>query len=209
MPLPAIDIATLLDDEEENLRPEQINVTHVSIMDLLGDPGNPLYAKPHSMAEHLIAMTGAEPTVGDLPSRGHCRDMMQPPVCMRRRQSRLPKDSAEPQHESSGWGPCRADLPADTHPDPPLLHVSQSCTMTLTPRGSIHPSSRSEGREFMQPRGDIRTSIVPRDFRMLPADVREVVDQYFHWEDLERRVDRAKEEDMSTDTEAADTVRQL
>ena len=46
MPMPAIDLATLLDDKEENLKSEQMNVTHVSVMELLGDPSNPLYAKP-------------------------------------------------------------------------------------------------------------------------------------------------------------------
>ena len=61
----------------------------------------------------------------------------------------------------------------------------------------------------MQPRGDIRTSIVPRNFCVLPADVREVVDQYFHREELERRVDLDEEESMSTNTEAAKTVRWL
>ena len=65
------------------------------------------------------------------------------------------------------------------------------------------------GQGFMQPRGDIRTSIVPRNFCVLPADVREVVDQYFHREELERRVDLDEEESMSTDTEATETVRQL
>ena len=28
-----------------------MNVSHVSVMDLLRDPGNPLYAEPHSMAD--------------------------------------------------------------------------------------------------------------------------------------------------------------
>ena len=45
------------------------------------------------------------------------------------------------------------------------------------------------GQGFLQPQGDIRTSIVPRDFRVLPADVQEVVDQYVHREQLERRAD--------------------
>ena len=44
MPLPAIDVTALLLDEEENLKLEQINATHIGILDLLGDPGNPLYA---------------------------------------------------------------------------------------------------------------------------------------------------------------------
>ena len=54
--MPPVDLAALLDDEEENLKLRQINMTHVSIMDLLGDPGNPLYAELHSMAEHYDAM---------------------------------------------------------------------------------------------------------------------------------------------------------
>ena len=44
-PMPSMDLVTLLDDEEENLKLRQINVMHVSIMDLLGDPGNPLYTE--------------------------------------------------------------------------------------------------------------------------------------------------------------------
>ena len=74
MPLPAIDLAALLTDKEENLKPEQMNVSHVSVMDLLGDPGNPLYAEPHSMAEHFNAMTAGAHAIGELPSRTCCRD---------------------------------------------------------------------------------------------------------------------------------------
>ena len=70
-----MDIAALLDDEEENLKLRQINVTHVSIMDLFGDPGNPLYAEPHSMAEHYDAMLVGARALGNLPECTHCRDL--------------------------------------------------------------------------------------------------------------------------------------
>ena len=50
---------------------------------------------------------------------------------------------------------------------------------------------------------------MPRDFHVLPTDVREVVYQYFHREELERRVDLDEEEYMSTNTEAAETVQRL
>ena len=73
MLLPAIDLATLLKDEEENLKLKQINVMHVSVMELLGDPGNPLYAEPHSMAEHFNAMMTGAHAIGDLPGRTHRR----------------------------------------------------------------------------------------------------------------------------------------
>ena len=73
-PMPAIDLAALLDDQEENLRHQQINVTHASVMDLLGDPGNPLYAEPHSMAEHFDALIAGTCAIGELPGRTRCKD---------------------------------------------------------------------------------------------------------------------------------------
>ena len=71
--MPPVDLTALLDDDEENLKLWQINVMHASIMDLLGDPGNPLYAEPHSMAEHYAMLAGAR-ALGNLPERTHCRD---------------------------------------------------------------------------------------------------------------------------------------
>ena len=69
----------------------------------------------------------------------------------------------------------------------------------------------SGGEGFLQPRGDIQQSIIPRGFRALPDDIREVVDTYFHRQELEDRVNRDVDDDqeMSTDTEAAVTVRRL
>ena len=69
-----MDLAALLDKEEENLKFWQINVTHASIMDLLGDPCNPLYTEPHSMAEHYDAMLAGARALSDLPERTRCRD---------------------------------------------------------------------------------------------------------------------------------------
>ena len=65
------------------------------------------------------------------------------------------------------------------------------------------------GQGFLQPRGDIRMSIIPRNFRILPTDMREVVDLYFHREGLEAEKNQESDVCMSTDTEAANTVRHL
>ena len=65
------------------------------------------------------------------------------------------------------------------------------------------------GQGFLQPRGDIRTSIVPRNFRILPADVREVINLYFHKEGLEAEKNQESDNCMSTNTEATNTVRRL
>ena len=52
-------------------------------------------------------------------------------------------------------------------------------------------------------------SIIPRNFRMLPDDVREVVNLYFYREGLEAQENRESDYCMSTNTEAANTVRHL
>ena len=67
----------------------------------------------------------------------------------------------------------------------------------------------TRGQGFLQPRGDIRMSIVPRNFRMLPDDVREVVDLYFHREGLDVQENQESDDCTSTNTEAANTVRNL
>ena len=69
----------------------------------------------------------------------------------------------------------------------------------------------SGGQGFLQPRGDIQQSIIPRGFRALPDDIWEVVDAYFHRQELEDRVNRDADNDqeMSTDTGATVTVRRL
>ena len=69
----------------------------------------------------------------------------------------------------------------------------------------------SGGQGLLQPRGDIRESIMPRGFRALPTDVREAVGTYFHREELEVEAGRHADGDqeMSTDTEAVMMVRRL
>ena len=74
MPSPAIDIDALLTDKEENLKLQQISTNHPRILDLLGDPGNLLYAEHHSMDKHFDAMMIGARSVGQLPNRGCCRD---------------------------------------------------------------------------------------------------------------------------------------
>ena len=206
MPLPAIDLATPLTDEEENLKPEQMNVMHISIMDLLGDPGNLLYTKPHSMAEHFNTMTAGARTIGDLPGQTCCRG----------------DDTSACIYEDQAKQVCQkilryldmrvmdGDLVVPTCLQTPILILPAGhfAKMYYDPEAQGQYTSHfpTGGQGFMQPRGDIRKSIVPRDFHVLPTDVWEVVNQYFHREELERRADLAEEEYMSTDMEATETV---
>ena len=209
MPLPTIDLTTLLTDEEENLKPEQMNMLHISVMDLLGDPGNPLYAEPLSMAEHFDTMTAGTCAIGELPSRTCCGD---DDVT-----TRIYEDEAKQVRQKIlrylDMRVMDGDLVVPTCLQMPTLILPTGCFAVmyynLDAQGQYVSHFPTGGQGFMQPRGDIRTSIVPRNFRVLPADVREVINQYFHREELERRVDLDEEESMSTDTEATETVRRL
>ena len=207
--MPPIDLVALLDDEEENLKLRQINVMHASIMDLLGDPGNPLYAEPHSMAEHYDAMLVGTCALSDLPECTHCRD----------------SGATARVHEDEARQVCQKILRCLDMRVMDGNLVVRTCLRMPTlifPAGHFvqlyyNPDAQgqyashfpTEGQGFLQPRGDIRTSIIPRNFRILPADVREVVDLYFHREGLEAKESQESNDCMSTDTEAANTVRCL
>ena len=170
-PMPSVDIAALLDDEEENLKFRQINVMHVSIIDLLGDPGNPLYAEPHSMAEHYDAMLVGSHALGDLPKCTHCRD----------------SSAMAKVHEDEAQQVCQkilrcldmrvmdGDLIVPTCLRMPMLILPARHFVQLyynpDAQGQYASNFPTRGQGFLKPRGDIRTSIVPRNFRILPDDV--------------------------------------
>ena len=209
VPMPPIDLAALLDNEEENLKLRQINVTHVSIMDLLGDPGNPLYTEPHSMAEHYDAMLVGACALSDLPECTRCRD----------------SGVTSGVHEDEAQQVCQkilrcldmrvmdGDLVVPTCLRTPTLILPARRFVQLyydpDAQGQYASDFPTGGQGFLQLRGDIRMSIVPRNFRILPNDVREVVNLYFHREGLEAKENEGSDDCMSTDTEAANTVRRL
>ena len=204
-----MDIATLLDNEEENLKLRQINVMHVSIMDLLGDPGNPLYAEPHSMAEHYDAMLVGTRALGDLPEHTRCRDSSA--------MARVHEDKAQQVCQKVlrclDMRVMDGDLIVPTCLRMPMLILPARCFVQLyydlDAQGQYASDFPTRGQGFLQPRGDIRRSIIPRNFRILPDDVQEVVDLYFHREGLEVQENQESDDCMSTDTEATNTVRHL
>ena len=207
--MPPVDLTAPLDEEEENLKLRQIKVMHVSIMDLLGDPGNPLYAEPHSMAKHYDAMLAGARALGDLPEQTHCRD----------------SGATARVHEDEAQQVCQkilrcldmrvmdGNLVVPTCLSMPMLILPARRFVQLyydpDAQGQYASHFPTGGQGFLQPRGDIRTSIVPRNFRILPANVRQVVDLYFHREGLEAEKNQESDDCMSTNTEAANTVRHL
>ena len=209
MPLPAIDLTALLEDEEENLKLEQINVMHISIIDLLDNPGNPLYAKPHSIAEHFNTILVGAHALGDLPGWTRCRDS---DVTTRVYDDKV-KQVCQKILRCLDMRVMDGDLIVPTCLQTPTLilparHFTQMY-YNSDAQGQYASQFPTGGQGFLQPRGDIRTSIMPRNFQVLPTNVREVVDQYFHREELERRANLDEDEYMSINTEAAQTVQRL
>ena len=177
---PTIDLDALLADEAENLKLEQISTTHPVILDLLGDPGNPLYAEPHSMAKHFDTKMLGSRSVGQLPNRGRCRD----------------REALTPVYKDEARQVCQkilrcldvrvldGDLVVLTCLRTPTLILPMGHFMQLYYNPDIQGWYASQfpsgGRGFLQPRGDICESIVPRGLRALPTNVQEGVDAFFH-----------------------------
>ena len=163
------------------------------------------------MAEHFDAMMIGAHSIGELPNQGRYRD---PEVLTH-------------VYENEAWQACQKilrcldvrvldrDLVVPTCLRTPMLILPTGHFMKLhynpDAQGHYAPQFPSGGQGFLQPRGDIQESIVPRGFRVLPVDIREAVDAYFHREELEDKAGRDADNDqeMSTNTEVAVMVRQL
>ena len=148
-----------------------MNLSHVSVMDLLGNPGNPLYAEPHSMAKHFHAMTAGTHAIGELPSRTCCRDD-NVTACIYEEEA---KQVCQKILRYLDMRVMDGDLIVPTCLQMPtlILPVGHFAVMYYDPdtqgQNASHFPTRGQG--FMQPRGDIRTSIMLRNFRVHPIDV--------------------------------------
>ena len=190
---------------------EQISTTHPGILDLLGDPGNLLYAEPHSMAKHFDAMMLGAHSVGQLPNRGCFKDP-EALACVYEDET---QQACQKILRCLDIRVLDGDLIVPTCLRTPTLILTTGRFMQLyynpDAQGQYASQFPSGGQGFLQPRGDIRESIIPRGFRALPDDIWEVVDAYFHRQELEDRAGRDADnnQEISTDMEAAMTVRQL
>ena len=161
------------------------------------------------MAEHYAAMLVGARALGNLPERTHRRDSSA--------MARVHEDEAQQVCQKIlrclDMRVMDGDLIVLTCLRTPMLILPARCFVQLyydrDAQGQCASDFPTRGQGFLQPRGDIRMSIVPRNFRILPDDVREVVDLYFHREGLEVQENWESDDCTSTDTEAANTVRHL
>ena len=147
--------------------------------------------------------------LGDLPERTHCRDSGA--------MAQVHKDEAQQVYQKIlrclDMRVMDGNLVVPTCLRMPTLILLARRFVQLyydpDAQGQYASDFPTGGQGFLQPRGDIRTSIVPRNFRILPTNVREVIDLYFHREGLEAEENQESDDCMSTDTEATNTVRHL
>ena len=212
-PIPPINIPALLHDAKENLKLEQIKGTHPGVMDLLGDPGSPLYAEQLSMTEFFDVMIVGAHHIGDMPKRGHCKDFQTA--------THVYKDEKH-QVIQKIFG-CLDMRVIDRnlvmltclHMPTLILPHKHFAELYFDPdnQGRYASKFQSGGGGFLQLWGDILSSIVPKNFRTLPTNIRQVIDSYFNREELEAYAlvgltngDQDGDQEMSTNTEAAWTV---
>ena len=164
MPLPVIDVGLLLTDKEENLKLEQIRGTHPGI------PGSPLYVEPLSMTKHFDAMI-----IGKC---GCCKDS--------KMTTRVYKEEARQACQKIlrclDMRVLDGDIMVPTCLHMPTLILPhqyfQQLYYDLDNQGCYASRFPTGGQGFLQPRGDIRTYIVPTDFRVFPTDVQEAIDAF-------------------------------
>ena len=206
-PMPSIDVTTLLNEEEENLKLRQIDMTHVSIMELLGDPGNPLYAEPHSMAEHFDAMLVGARALSNLPKHSHCKNSSA--------MARVLEDEAQQVCQKIlrclDMRVMDDDLVVPTCLEHQRLSsrpgALYSCTMTWMLRVSTPPTSLLGAEDSYSPGGTLEWLLSPGTSESFPMTFGK--SSIFHREGLEAKGNRDSDDCMSTDTEAANTARRL
>ena len=145
------------------------------------------------MAEHFDAMMIGTHSVGKLPSQGHCRD----PKALAHVYEDKARQACQKILRCLDIRVLDGDLIVPTCLQMPTLILPTGHFMQLyyNPDAQGHYALQfpSGGQGFLQLRGDIRESIIPRGFRALPADIQEAVDAYFHREELEDEVGRDAE----------------
>ena len=123
------------------------------------------------MAEHYDAMLVGTRALGDLPERTRCRDLSAT--------ARVREDGAQQVCQKIlrclDMRVMDSDLIVPTCLRMPMLILPARRFVQLyydpEAQGQYASDFPTRGQGFLQPRGDIRMSIIPRNFRILPDDV--------------------------------------
>ena len=190
------------DDEEEIRRADMFQMFKTS-MDLMGDANSALYMEPTLMVQVYDLMHAGTHDIGLLPPQSHKTKKEMSDVYKQERMELLWTILSYKDCRKVDCGivmPTCLRMTMLVLPPPECMRSYHNSHL----QGLFAHKYWENGFGFVQPRGDLRDSIVLLDFRRLPALATEVL-QTLAREDLTPRSSL----DASTDTEATTHVHRL
>ena len=168
---PRLSVDTLVCSPEENERSTQMENVYEGAMQLLGEPDGVLYAEPLSMAQHYDLMVAGSCHIGYLPqhsARKTAEDvaalfLWERGKLLTRIRSYVDNRTIE----------CNIVVPTCLH-TPVLILDPKECMCRYhdpTLQGAFPTDFPVNGFGFVQPRNDLRRSIIPPNFCELPFRV--------------------------------------
>ena len=168
---PCLTVEALVSDPEENERSAQMDLIFKGAMQLLGDPDRVLYAEPISMAQHYDLMVAGSRHIGylpDCPFRKTAEGVAE--LYLQERGELLNKIDGYLQNQIME---CGIVVPTCLRTPVLILEPRECMRRYHKPelQGAFPTQFPVKGFGFVQPCNDLRRSIIPPDFRELPARV--------------------------------------
>ena len=168
---PRLTVEALVKDPEEDQRSAQMEVIFKGAMQLLGDPDCVLYAEPSSMAQYYDLMVAGSRHIGylpDRPSRKTAEGVAK--LYLQERGELLNKIDSYLENRRVQ---CNIVVPTCLRTPVLILDPKECMHRYHDPefQGAYPTQFPVEGFGFVQPRNDLRRSIIPPNFRKLPTRV--------------------------------------
>ena len=172
---PRLTVKVLVKDPEENERSAQMEVLFEGAMQLLGDPDRVLYVEPVSMAQYYDLMVAGSRHIGylpDRPSRKTAEGVAE--LYLQERGELLNKINSYLHNRKME---CGIVIPTCLHTPVLILDPKECMRRYHNPdlQGSFPTRFPVGGFGFVQLRNDLCRSIIPPNFRELPARVAAVM----------------------------------
>ena len=168
---PRLSVDTLVRSPEENERSAQMENVYEGAMQLLGELDSVLYAEPLSMAQHYDLMVAGSRHIGYLPERSSRKTAEDVAALFLRERGELLTRIRS--YVDNRIMECGIIVPTCLR-TPVLILDPKECMRRYhdpTLQGAFPTDFPVNGFGYVQPRNDIRQSIIPPNFRELPSRV--------------------------------------
>ena len=168
---PRLSVDALVRSPEENERSAQMENVYEGAMQLLGEPDGVLYAEPLSMAQHYDLMVAGSRHIGYLPERSSRKTAEDVAALFLRERGELLTRIRS--YVDNRTIECNIVVPTCLR-TPVLILDPKECMRRYhhpTLQGAFPTNFPVNGFGFVQPRNDLRRSIIPPNFRELPFRV--------------------------------------